>query len=376
MQRRRNTGGSSGRFLARDLHGQPAMRFLVALVVVACACRVAYARDGRAIYMQNCAACHGPDGRGRPAREADLPKQPPDFTDCKFGTPEANSDWLATVHEGGFARGFDRRMPAFGQVLDDADILAVVQYLRQFCTDSSWPRGELNLARPFFTEKAFPEDEVVIIGAGSRSEVSGTFIYERRFAARWQVELTAPVTYAQQDGGGWAGGIGDLAFAVKRVLFASLASGSIVSLGAEVATPTGRFDRGLGAGTTMFEGSVMAAQLLPYGGFLQVHAGAGFAYDRSFPDEVFARGALGDQLRPVRFGRMFAPMVEVLASRELESEAPTDVDVIPELQVTLSARQHIRACAGVQVPVTGSRDTSGLVYLLWDLADGGLLEGW
>jgi hypothetical protein len=64
-------------------------------------------------------------------------------------------------------------------------------------------------------------------------------------------------------------------------------------------------------------------------------------------------------------------------TRELDSTAPTDLDVVPELQVTLSARQHIRAAVGVDVPVTDrSRDISGLVYFLWDIADGGLTEGW
>ena len=68
---------------------------------------------------------------------------------------------------------------------------------------------------------------------------------------------------------------------------------------------------------------------------------------------------------------------EAIAARELTSDATTEVDVVPEVQVTLSARQHIRAAAGVQGPVTErSRDTAGIVYVLWDIADGGLLEGW
>ena len=347
------------------------MRLAVVILVLACSLRSAEARDARSIYLESCAACHGADGRGGTAREASYPVQPPDFTDCRFATPEANVDWLATVHEGGYARGFDRRMPAFGQELDDAEILAAVEYLRHFCRDRSWPRGELNVARPFFTEKAFPEDEVVIIGEGARSDVTGTLIYERRFAARWQIELTAPVSHT-----GGAGGIGDIAVGVKRVLVASLATGSIVSAVLEVSAPTGRFDRGFGAGTMVTEGSVLAAQLLPHGAFVQVHAGYGAAYDRSFPDEAFARVAVGDQVVPVRFGRMLAPMVEVIAARDLERDAATNVDVVPELQITLSTRQHVRAAAGVRVPVAGSDATAGLVYLLWDIADGGVTEGW
>jgi hypothetical protein len=351
------------------------MRPWAVLLVLACWSGAAHARDGRTIYGEYCAACHGADGRGGAAREASFPVDPPDFTDCRFTTPEPNSDWFASIHEGGPARGFDRRMPAFDQVLSDADIVAVVGYLRRFCREPGWPRGEFNLPRPFFVEKAFPEDEAIVRVDGSRSEVTTTVFYERRFGARWQLEVVVPVVNAEQMTGGWAGGIGDIAFAVKRVLVAG--ASTIVSGAVEVSTPTGRFDRGFGAGTTMIEGSVMAAQLLPHHAFVQLQAGAAVAYDRSFPDEAFGRIALGDSVVPVRHGRLFAPMVEVIAARELASDAVTEVDVVPELQVTLSARQHIRAAAGVQVPVTErSRDPVGLVYVLWDIADGGVLEGW
>ena len=236
---------------------------------------------GGRLYNDNCAACHGADGRGGAAREASFPVEPPDFTDCRFTTPEPNSDWFASIHEGGPARGFDCRMPAFDQVLSEDDIVAVVGYMRHFCRDPSWPRGELNLPRPFFVEKAFPEDEAIVRVDGSRSEVTTTFFYERRFGARWQLEVVVPVVNAEQMTGGWAGGIGDIAFAVKRVLVAG--ASTIVSGAVEVAAPSGRFDRGFGAGTTMIEGSVMAAQLLPHHAFIQVHAGAAVAYDRSIP---------------------------------------------------------------------------------------------
>jgi hypothetical protein len=71
-------------------------------------------------------------------------------------------------------------------------------------------------------------------------------------------------------------------------------------------------------------------------------------------------------------------MVELLADRELASGAKTDWDVMPEMQVTLSKRQHIRASVGVRVPATNTagRSTQVMFYLLWDWFDGGLREGW
>ena len=77
-------------------------------------------------------------------------------------------------------------------------------------------------------------------------------------------------------------------------------------------------------------------------------------------------------------GRLWSPMVELLADRELATGEKVNWDVLPQLQVTLSRRQHIRANIGVRFPVnnTGSRSTQLVFYLLWDWFDGGLRDGW
>jgi hypothetical protein len=50
---------------------------------------------------------------------------------------------------------------------------------------------------------------------------------------------------------------------------------------------------------------------------------------------------------------------------------------VPQLQVTLSTRQHIMANIGIRVPLDDPhRPTTAAVYLLWDWFDGGFLEGW
>jgi hypothetical protein len=70
--------------------------------------------------------------------------------------------------------------------------------------------------------------------------------------------------------------------------------------------------------------------------------------------------------------------VELLAARELASGHAIEWDAVPQVQVTLSTRQHVRANVGARVPLTdrGPRRTQVLVYLLWDWFDGGLFEGW
>jgi len=70
--------------------------------------------------------------------------------------------------------------------------------------------------------------------------------------------------------------------------------------------------------------------------------------------------------------------VEVLADRDLETGAKTNWDVVPQLQVSLSKRQHILANAGIRRPVNNiaGRTTQVMFYVLWDFFDGGLREGW
>jgi len=340
-------------------------------------------RSGAAIYQSACSACHGPDGRGTPRTEVGLEIPLPDFTDCSFASREPNSDWVAVTHSGGPARAFDETMPAFGEALSMEQIELVVEHLRGFCANSAWPRGELNLPLALVTEKAFPEDEAIIkgaINAEGPASFSPTLIYEKRFGAQNQVEVKVPFQFEQPDEQEWTGGIGDIALAYKRPLFHSLNTGSILSLVGEVVLPTGDPAWGTGKGVTIFEPFVAYGQILPRDSFVQFQGGAELpTHKDDAGNELFWRTAVGKTFaQDGGLGRAWTPMVEVLAARELETGATTSWDVLPQLQVTLSKRQHIMANVGVRFPVTdsGSRTTEVLFYVLWDWFDGGFLEGW
>jgi mono/diheme cytochrome c family protein len=339
--------------------------------------------DGARVYGAACAGCHAADGRGRSTAEVAFEQPLPDFTDCDFAAREPNSDWLAIIHRGGPARGFDRIMPAFGEALSEAEIETAVEHLRSFCTDDRWPRGELNMPRALFTEKAFPEDEAVItttlVTEGDDS-ITHEFVWEQRFGAVNQVEISVPVTRADLgDPVGWSSGTGDLAVGVKHVLKQGLERGSILSIGGELVLPTGDEAKGFGKGTTVIEASIMYGKLLPRDSFLQVQTIGEFPSDSDVEDEAVFRAAIGKTwTQDAPFGRAWTPMIEVLGARELESGASTEWDVVPQFQVTLSTRQHVIASAGFRVPMTerDSRSTELVFYLLWDWFDGGVLEGW
>lgn len=354
---------------------------LAALVALAPATAGA-ARTPREIYAAACAACHGADGRGTPQTTLALPVEVPDFTDCSFATREPDSDWYAVAHQGGPVRGFDRLMPAFGQALTEEELQASVDHVRTFCADDAWPRGELNLPRPLFTEKAFPEDEAVLtarIATEGPASVLNELSYEKRLGARNQLEVAVPFGAVRKEDGTWGEGIGDAAIGLKRAFFHHQAAGTIVSATAELFLPTGDEQDGFGNGTFVFEPFLSVGQLIPHVGFLHLQGGFELPFDtEKASPEVFWRAAFGRSFNPFRFGRTWSPMVELLGVRELKAESPVHWDLVPQVQVTLSTRQHVRLGLGAQIPLndTGTRHTQVATYLLWDWFDGGLFDGW
>jgi mono/diheme cytochrome c family protein len=339
---------------------------------------------GKQIYEAACTACHGPKGKGMPESTVgfEKPNSFPDFTRCDQTTPELNTDWKAVIVHGGRFRGFSQIMPSFGEALTNDQIDKVVEYLRGFCSSRSWPRGELNLPRALITDKAYPEDEAVLtttLNARGAPGVTVDAVYEQRFGVKNEIEVSVPFTFQDQNHS-WYGGLGDSTIGIKRELFSSLRTGSILSVDGEVTFPAGNRARGLGTGVTTFGTFAAYDQLLPANFFLQFQGGAELpTHTETAPRSLFWNTAVGQSYGQNKgLGRLWSPMIEFLANRDFMTGATTDWDVLPQFQVTLSKRQHIRADVGVRIPVTntGDRQTQVLFYVLWDWADGKLTEGW
>ena len=341
-------------------------------------------RTGEEIYRVACAACHGPDGKGQPPSVLGFepPDSFPDFTDCAVGSPENDYIWLAVVHLGGRARAESHIMPAFGDILTDAEIDRVVQHLHSLCAEPGWPRGNLNFPRAFVTEKAFPENEVIFtINTTPRSPsgIENRIDYEHRIGRRGQYEIGVPFVLQQGGGGDWARGLGDINLSYRHAFFDSDRLGSIAAAGGEVTLPTGKETEGLGGGVTIFETFAMFDQALPRDSFVQFHVG----FERPADHDVAAnaaywRTAIGTTFKQNRWGRTWTPMVEILGDKELDNGAQAAWDIAPELQVSLSTFQHVLLGVGYQIPVN-QRDTRGgtfRVYFLWDWFDGPLFSMW
>ena len=341
-------------------------------------------QSGEQIYRSACVACHGSDGKGTPQSISGFepPRTFPDFTRCDQTTPEPNSAWKAIITHGGPTRGFSQIMPSFGDALTSEQINSVIKYLRSFCRNSHWPRGELNLPRALVTEKAYPEDEEVLSTSFNAQGAPGGvthIIHEQRFGMNNQIEVDVPINFQDQNHA-WYGGVGDTTLGVKRVMFSSLQSGSIFSLQGSVILPTGNKERGFGTGTTTFETFAAFDQLFRTNTFIQTQFGADLPRHTNIaPQSIFFNTAVGQSFAADHgLGRLWSPMVEFVAVRDLVDHPKTDWDVVPQMQVTISKRQHIKADLGVRVPVnnTAGRQIQIVFYLLWDWQDGRLNEGW
>ena len=341
--------------------------------------------DGHALFTQNCAACHGEDGRGdRKLSDlgfAHFGVKMPDFTDCSFANREADNDWSSTIHRGGRARAFPRAMPAWDQALSDDEINAIIGYLRSKCEKSKWVRGEFNFPLAMYTEKAFPEDELVNINQLNTRDYgfTSTSIFEKRFGPTGQLEVNLPISTVTGPLGHAQTGIGDMGVAWKQNLLADVDQGTIFSALGEVVLPTGSYARGLGRGTWAFETHALFGQILG-DWFFQSDLFGEFPVGKDLPHEAHGNFALGRTFAEDEgWGRAWSPQLELLTTQDLVSGAKLQWDIVPQLQVSLSTRQHVLASFGARIPLNdrgGDRQTQFVFYLIWDWYDAGLLQGW
>jgi hypothetical protein len=208
----------------------------------------------------------------------------------------------------------------------------------------------------------------------------GELAYERRLGVRDQLEVAIPFASIQTTETEIErfSGIGDVALGLKHVFV--VRRHTIVSGFGEIALPTGNSDRDLGSGVTTFGFFGAIGQILPGESFVQAQIGTDqpTSTEKS-PRTFYWRVAAGRTWRQENgLGRQWSPMIEVVTDRDFADGARANIDLVPQFQVSLNRRQHVRVNVGLQLPAsnTAGRSKQLVFYLMWDWFDGGFLEGW
>ena len=98
--------------------------------------------QGQEVYETSCASCHGANLEGQPdwKRRLDNGRVPAPPHDVRGHTWHHSDRNLFIVTKGGVeavVSGYESDMPAFGDILSDADIAAVLSYIK-----STWPERQ------------------------------------------------------------------------------------------------------------------------------------------------------------------------------------------------------------------------------------------
>ncbi len=99
------------------------------------------AATGEPLYASYCASCHGAAGAGDGPAAAGMNPKPADHTDGGYMNALSNDHLYKVVDEGGMAVGKSPLMTAWGSVLSEDEIWAVVAYMRALA-EPAYP-GEL-----------------------------------------------------------------------------------------------------------------------------------------------------------------------------------------------------------------------------------------
>lgn len=91
------------------------------------------AADGKQLYAQWCAGCHGAAGNGDGPNAKALPVMPAKHADAKAMSLRSDDALFDTIEAGGAIMNKHHRMPAFGGSLGTTEIRALVSYIRTLC---------------------------------------------------------------------------------------------------------------------------------------------------------------------------------------------------------------------------------------------------
>lgn len=89
--------------------------------------------EGKKLYGQFCASCHGESGKGDGPASAALNPKPRNHTDKEYMSKLSDEDMMKVIKEGGTSVGKSPIMPPWGAALKDDQVKDVIAYIRTLC---------------------------------------------------------------------------------------------------------------------------------------------------------------------------------------------------------------------------------------------------
>ena len=92
--------------------------------------------QGKRIYRENCAPCHGESGKGDGVGAKSLPVRPADHTDAAVMKSRSDAFLRDVILKGGTAMGLSAFMPAWQGLFKENEIRDLVEYIRSLAPAS------------------------------------------------------------------------------------------------------------------------------------------------------------------------------------------------------------------------------------------------
>ncbi len=108
---------------------------LILTLGMSAALEAADAEQGRLLYRDNCAQCHGLEGSGKGINAPHLEVAPRNHTDYEEMNARTNEELFKAISEGGQAVNKSVLMPNWGHTLSEEDINNLIAFLRKLCCE-------------------------------------------------------------------------------------------------------------------------------------------------------------------------------------------------------------------------------------------------
>jgi mono/diheme cytochrome c family protein len=119
--------------------------------------------DGKALFQQQCAACHGESGKGDGTKAASLSKPPKNLTDQSLSASLSANDLFGAI-----TNGSAPDMPAFASQLNEDQRWSLAAYVRSLTFSSGSASGQASAATP-----AGPASTLTPVPAGADTPTPG-----------------------------------------------------------------------------------------------------------------------------------------------------------------------------------------------------------